>query len=181
MGRHKAQRRRDNTRNRHQQRELMRRAETVREHVKETGDSHGCYEKLRYDSLAEAKRAADGSAAAYACQMGVYRCHVCHGYHVTHKITGHLLYVAEPPEQKPSRRRVSDVERVRWMIDGKDTLLGEHLRGGYAVGVGDAVVLDACRRPVVLFLAAPVMQLGPVVRVAYHHVNVCALLLEESV
>ena len=82
MGRHKAQRRRDNTRNRHQQRELMRRDETVREHVKETGDSHGCYEKLRYDSLAEAKRAADGSAAAYACQMGVYRCHVCHGYHV---------------------------------------------------------------------------------------------------
>lgn len=123
MGRHKAQRRRDNTRNRHQQRELMRRDETVREHVKETGDSHGCYEKLRYDSLAEAKRAADGSAAAYACQMGVYRCHVCHGYHVTHKITGRLLYVADEPEPVPPRRHVSDLERVRWLMDAHDMSL----------------------------------------------------------
>lgn len=116
VSRHKAKRR-DNTRNRHQQRKRMRTDEAVREHVRETGDSHGCYEKLRYESLADAKRAADGSAVTYACEMGVYRCQVCHGYHVTHKITGRLLYVAEPPEPEQPRRHVSDVERVRWMAD----------------------------------------------------------------
>lgn len=89
-----------------------------------SGDTHHCADKIKYGTLSTAKLAANAACEHYQYPMGVYRCPVCGGYHLTHRVIDEvrppdwppLAYVSQPkgPEY---RRHISQAERIMWFRD----------------------------------------------------------------
>lgn len=95
---------RGNIDNRHQIDVKRRAAERAAADAFALGNGHRCRDKIRFTQASDARAAARRAADKYGHAMGVYRCPVCDGYHLTHKCGGpgrngwgRLVYIAAAP------------------------------------------------------------------------------------